>query len=98
MATRQIFRSTQQLHQEGSEDQMRSGEDIELMMLKDSNDHQRQQQPQHEEDNHLARWVRNSHQIPPPDQEIPIEEWTAEELAARTPMREAASRDFSEGM
>ena len=37
-------------------------------------------------DNHLAQWVRNSHQIPPPDQEeVPIEEWTAEDLAARVP-------------
>lgn len=37
-------------------------------------------------DNHLAQWVRNSHQIPPPDnEEVPIEEWTAEELAARAP-------------
>lgn len=38
------------------------------------------------EDNHLAQWVRNSHQIPPPDhEEAPIEEWTPEELAARAP-------------
>lgn len=37
------------------------------------------------DDNHLAQWVRNSHQIPPPDQEGPLEEWTAEELAARAP-------------
>ncbi|CAK9810456.1 hypothetical protein ANTPLA_LOCUS6595 [Anthophora plagiata] len=38
------------------------------------------------ENNHLAQWVRNSHQVPPPDQEeAPIEEWTAEELAARAP-------------
>ncbi|XP_017886338.1 uncharacterized protein LOC108628736 isoform X2 [Ceratina calcarata] len=38
------------------------------------------------ENNHLAQWVRNSHQIPPPDhEEVPIEEWTAEELAARAP-------------
>ncbi|XP_043518784.1 uncharacterized protein LOC122533274 isoform X2 [Frieseomelitta varia] len=37
-------------------------------------------------DNHLAQWVRNSHQIPPPDhEEVPIEEWTAEDLAARVP-------------
>ncbi|XP_076232377.1 protostome-specific GEF [Calliopsis andreniformis] len=37
-------------------------------------------------DNHLAQWVRNSHQIPPPDhEEAPIEEWTPEELAARAP-------------
>lgn len=37
-------------------------------------------------DNHLAQWVRNSHQIPPPDhEEVPIEEWTAEQLAARAP-------------
>ncbi|XP_051159071.1 uncharacterized protein LOC127280218 isoform X2 [Leptopilina boulardi] len=35
--------------------------------------------------NHLAQWVQNSHQIPSPDQEISLEEWTAEELAARTP-------------
>lgn len=34
----------------------------------------------------MAQWVRNSHQIPPPDnEEVPIEEWTAEELAARAP-------------
>ncbi|XP_015431493.1 PREDICTED: uncharacterized protein LOC107187831 [Dufourea novaeangliae] len=38
------------------------------------------------EDNHLAQWVRNSRQIPPPDhEEAPIEEWTPEELAARAP-------------
>ncbi|XP_076386966.1 protostome-specific GEF isoform X1 [Megachile rotundata] len=38
------------------------------------------------ENNHLAQWVRNSHQIPPPDpEETPIEEWTVEELAARAP-------------
>lgn len=34
----------------------------------------------------MAQWVRNSHQIPPPDhEEVPIEEWTAEQLAARAP-------------
>ncbi|XP_015179195.1 PREDICTED: uncharacterized protein LOC107067842 isoform X2 [Polistes dominula] len=37
------------------------------------------------EDNHLAQWVRNSHQIPPSDNEGSLEEWTAEELAARAP-------------
>ena len=47
--------------------------------------------------NHLAQWVRNSHQIPPPDQEIPLEEWTAEELAARTP-RENCERTISENI
>lgn len=35
--------------------------------------------------NHLAQWVQNSHQIPSPDQEVSLEEWTAEELALRTP-------------
>lgn len=40
---------------------------------------------QHSDSNHLAQWVRNSHQIPPPDNEIPLEEWTREELAARAP-------------
>ncbi|XP_043276149.1 uncharacterized protein PsGEF [Venturia canescens] len=40
---------------------------------------------QHSDSNHLAQWVRNSHQIPPPDHEIPLEEWTREELAARAP-------------
>lgn len=37
------------------------------------------------DDNHLAQWVRNSHQIPPSDNEGSLEEWTAEELAARAP-------------
>ncbi|XP_066594819.1 uncharacterized protein PsGEF [Prorops nasuta] len=37
------------------------------------------------ENNHLAQWVRNSHQIPPPDHEGSFEEWTVEELEARAP-------------
>ncbi|XP_076228035.1 protostome-specific GEF isoform X1 [Nomia melanderi] len=46
------------------------------------------------EDNHLAQWVRNSHQIPPPDhEEAPIEEWTAEELAARAPKESIGESD-----
>lgn len=47
------------------------------------------------ENNHLAQWVRNSHQIPPPDHEGSLEEWTAEELAARAP-RESNSRSTSQ--
>ncbi|CAL1677028.1 unnamed protein product [Lasius platythorax] len=47
------------------------------------------------ENNHLAQWVRNSHQIPPPDNESSLEEWTAEELAARAP-RESNSRSTSQ--
>ncbi|XP_034194309.1 protostome-specific GEF [Osmia lignaria lignaria] len=48
------------------------------------------------ENNHLAQWVRNSHQIPPPDsEENPIEEWTAEELAARAP-REGCNESNTE--
>ncbi|KAL0124761.1 hypothetical protein PUN28_006547 [Cardiocondyla obscurior] len=47
------------------------------------------------ENNHLAQWVRNSHQIPPPDHESSFEEWTAEEMAARTP-RESSSRSTSQ--
>ncbi|KAK0179867.1 hypothetical protein PV327_005578 [Microctonus hyperodae] len=44
-----------------------------------------------QENNHLAQWVQNSHQIPPPDHELTFtEEWTAEELAARAP-RESSS-------
>lgn len=38
-----------------------------------------------QEINHLAQWVRNSHHAPPPDNEQSLEEWTAEELAARAP-------------
>lgn len=79
-AVSQVYRSTQQLEEE----KRRSGDSLELMLKRSS-------QP---EDNHLAQWVRNSHQIPPPDNEVPIEEWTPEELAARTP-REATPRDFS---
>lgn len=44
----------------------------------------------------MAQWVRNSHQIPPPDsEENPIEEWTAEELAARAP-REGGNESNTE--
>ncbi|XP_034949072.1 uncharacterized protein PsGEF [Chelonus insularis] len=43
------------------------------------------------QENHLAQWVRNSHQIPPPDHEISLEEWTAEELAARAPKESSTS-------
>ncbi|XP_031778975.1 uncharacterized protein LOC100680007 isoform X2 [Nasonia vitripennis] len=81
----EVYRSTQQL----DEDKLQqSGDSLELMLMKNSSQH-------HQEDNHLAQWVRNSHQIPPPDHEVPIEEWTPEELAARTP-RESSARDFSE--
>lgn len=42
----------------------------------------------------MAQWVRNSHQIPPPDhEEAPIEEWTAEELAARAPKESIGESD-----
>ncbi|XP_044595390.1 uncharacterized protein LOC123272572 isoform X3 [Cotesia glomerata] len=44
---------------------------------------------------HLAQWVRNSHQIPPPDYEVPPEEWTVEELAARAP-KESISSNVNE--
>lgn len=47
------------------------------------------------ENNHLAQWVRNAHQIPPPDHEGTFEEWTAEELAARAP-RERHGRSGQE--
>ncbi|XP_046829022.1 uncharacterized protein LOC124428699 isoform X3 [Vespa crabro] len=49
------------------------------------------------EDNHLAQWVRNSHQIPPSDNEGSLEEWTAEELAARAP-GEKNERSIQEAM
>ncbi|XP_011503429.1 PREDICTED: uncharacterized protein LOC105366627 [Ceratosolen solmsi marchali] len=74
--TAQHCRSTQQLQV----DKGRSGESLDSMLERSN-----QQQ-----DNHLAQWVRNSHQIPPPDHEVPIEEWTPEELAARTPKETAA--------
>ena len=54
-----------------------------------SSTHHRQQ-----EDNHLAQWVRNSHYFPP-DHEVPIEEWTADELRARMP-NESMHHDFCE--
>ncbi|XP_063972686.1 uncharacterized protein Psgef isoform X2 [Diachasmimorpha longicaudata] len=47
--------------------------------------------PSNHENNHLAQWVRNSHHAPPPDHEIALEEWTAEELAARAPPRESST-------
>uniref|UniRef100_A0ABD2XP54 Uncharacterized protein n=1 Tax=Trichogramma kaykai TaxID=54128 RepID=A0ABD2XP54_9HYME len=55
---------------------------------------QQQQQQQRQDDNHLAQWVLDSHQMPP-DHEMPIEEWTAEELRARMP-REANRHDFTD--
>lgn len=48
------------------------------------------------ENNHLAQWVRNSHQIPPPDHEGSLEEWTAEELAARAPRESSNVQDAVE--
>ncbi|KAG7197834.1 hypothetical protein KM043_001647 [Ampulex compressa] len=48
------------------------------------------------ENNHLAQWVRNSHQIPPPDPEGPLEEWTPEELAARAPKEGGSNRAAQE--
>ncbi|XP_025073110.1 uncharacterized protein LOC105423144 [Pogonomyrmex barbatus] len=77
----QIAREPQQPDEE--EKESHSGESLETI-LKDSR-----------ENNHLAQWVRNSHQIPPPDHEGSFEEWTAEELAARTP-RESNSRSTSQ--
>ncbi|XP_018368305.1 PREDICTED: uncharacterized protein LOC108764515 [Trachymyrmex cornetzi] len=77
----QITREPRQLNEEEKESQ--SGESLETI-LKNSR-----------ENNHLAQWVRNSHQIPPPDHEGSFEEWTAEELAARTP-RESNSRSTSQ--
>ncbi|XP_033227024.1 uncharacterized protein LOC117179394 [Belonocnema kinseyi] len=69
------------------------------------NDHTQQQEEYKEQfddsidiikdSNNLAQWVQNSHQIPPPDHEISLEEWTVEELAARTP-RENIERTISE--
>ncbi|KYQ58357.1 hypothetical protein ALC60_02777 [Trachymyrmex zeteki] len=79
-ATR-IAREPRQPNEEEKESQ--SGESLETI-LKNSR-----------ENNHLAQWVRNSHQIPPPDHEGSFEEWTAEELAARTP-RESNSRSTSQ--
>ncbi|KAJ8680402.1 hypothetical protein QAD02_016189, partial [Eretmocerus hayati] len=95
----EVYRSAQQLTEEPQSQQQhhqhqqqdhhhRPSDSLELMLCKGSS--QRQQ------DNHLAQWVRNSHQIPPPDNEVPIEEWTPEELAARTP-KDPAARDLSEG-
>ncbi|RLU21919.1 hypothetical protein DMN91_006298 [Ooceraea biroi] len=77
----QITRETQQPDEEEKESQ--SGESLDTILK-----HSR-------ENNHLAQWVRNSHQIPPPDHEGSLEEWTAEELAARTP-RESTSRSTSQ--
>ncbi|KYN06675.1 hypothetical protein ALC62_02333 [Cyphomyrmex costatus] len=79
-ATR-IAREPRQPNEE--EKESHSGESLETI-LKNSR-----------ENNHLAQWVRNSHQIPPPDHEGSFEEWTAEELAARTP-RESNSRSTSQ--
>ncbi|XP_057325089.1 uncharacterized protein LOC130667491 isoform X2 [Microplitis mediator] len=47
---------------------------------------------------HLAQWVRNSHQIPPPDYEVPPEEWTVEELAARAPKESTSVQVHEQGI
>lgn len=52
--------------------------------------------PSHQENNHLAQWVRNSHRAPPPDHEIALEEWTAEELAARAPRESSTNAQVHE--
>lgn len=77
----QVVREPRQVDEE--EKESHSGESLEAI-LKSSR-----------ENNHLAQWVRNSHQIPPPDHEGSLEEWTAEELAARAP-RESNSRSIQD--
>ncbi|XP_015596759.1 uncharacterized protein LOC107268470 isoform X2 [Cephus cinctus] len=77
MASRQAPRSPQQIEEE---EKQHSGESLDTMLKTSTH-----------EDNHLAQWVQNSHQIPPPDHEVPLEEWTPEELAARAP-KENGSR------
>ncbi|XP_014484792.1 PREDICTED: uncharacterized protein LOC106749639 [Dinoponera quadriceps] len=77
----QVVREPRQVDEE--EKESHSGESLEAI-LKSSR-----------ENNHLAQWVRNSHQIPPPDHEGSLEEWTAEELAARAP-RESNSRPIQD--
>ncbi|XP_014217909.1 uncharacterized protein LOC106646379, partial [Copidosoma floridanum] len=89
----EIYRSTQQLAEEHQH--QRSGENsLEAERpIRDVVDAEGDEDGNH----HLAQWVRNSHQIPPPDQEALIEEWTPEELAARTPKESNSStRDLSE--
>lgn len=80
---RQIARDSRQVPDE-EEKGSHSGESALDAILKSSR-----------ENNHLAQWVRNAHQIPPPDHEGSFEEWTAEELAARAP-RESNSRTAQE--
>ncbi|XP_023288697.1 uncharacterized protein LOC105696840 [Orussus abietinus] len=79
-SSQQVSRETRQ----ADEEKANSGESLETI-LKNSTP----------ENNHLAQWVRNSHQIPPPDYEGPLEEWTPEELAARAP-RENTSRQIQD--
>ncbi|XP_011302252.1 uncharacterized protein PsGEF [Fopius arisanus] len=52
--------------------------------------------PSNHENNHLAQWVRNSHHAPPPDHEVALEEWTAEELAARAPRESSTNVQIHE--
>ncbi|XP_046416485.1 uncharacterized protein LOC124177759 isoform X1 [Neodiprion fabricii] len=73
-------RQVQMGNQKVDEETERSGESLDTILKNSTNNH-----------NHLAQWVRNSHQIPPPDTEGPLEEWTLEELVARTP-KESNSR------
>ncbi|XP_058791920.1 uncharacterized protein LOC131664652 [Phymastichus coffea] len=85
----EVYRSTQQLEDDHHHRQQRANEDSLDQMLRGSS--------QQGDIIHLAQWVCNSHQIPPPDlHEAIIEEWTAEELAARTPSK-ASGNDFFEG-
>ncbi|CAL7948000.1 unnamed protein product [Xylocopa violacea] len=66
--------TTRESRKQDEEKESRSAESIDDIMKSSA------------ENNHLAQWVRNSHQIPPPDhEEAPLEEWTVEELAARAP-------------
>ncbi|XP_020286362.1 uncharacterized protein LOC109855986 isoform X2 [Pseudomyrmex gracilis] len=81
---RECLQTTRESQQpEDEEKKSQSGESLDTI-LKNS-----------QENNHLAQWVRNSHQIPPPDHEGSLEEWTVEELAARSP-RESNSRSTSQ--
>ncbi|XP_025602970.2 uncharacterized protein LOC105691992 isoform X2 [Athalia rosae] len=82
IGSRQVQKGTQQM----DDDVERSGESLDTILKNSNHNH-----------NHLAQWVRNSHRIPPPDTEGPLEEWTIEELAARAP-KETNSRQNHDGI
>lgn len=63
---------------------MHPGENLETILKNSRENH-----------HHLAQWVRNSHQLPPLDHESSFEEWTAEELAARTPKGNSSRSDIT---